>query len=422
MNIKKFQIITVLLSIFLILIPTYATDCTWLPEDIFNESFEDEILSRMADYHVNSLAFSVINGTEIFYSKGFGDQPGTDIAYHINSAGKMFTATAILQLYEQGLIGLDDDFNDYLPYELKNPYYPSTKITIGQILAHRASIVGTYTGWDSYWALLLNETCTFPSIIYEFLHENGSYYSEDNWEPWMPGTGSEYSDTGFDILTLILENITGIPFDDYCQENIFLPLGMTNTRHSADDYALDKIAIGYDWNITTETNEIKPYLNNSINPGGGGYFSTVEDVSKFMLAHLNHGTYNGVSILNATTIDLMHTDIAGSKWALGWQVRKLYGSHNDYQGHGGGPWTGFTAENYIRKTIGIILFVNQGSWDIPSFSSADGYGYVCDKANMLLTEKCPTTTTTDEGILYLLPTLICSGIFVAIFRLYKKKK
>ncbi len=110
--------------------PTYASDCTWTPSDIYGEAFEENLLAKMTNLNAPSFAFSVINGTEVFYTKGFGEQSETDNAYHLNSAAKMITGTAILQLYEQGLIGLEDDFNDYIPYELKNPYYPDTTITI----------------------------------------------------------------------------------------------------------------------------------------------------------------------------------------------------------------------------------------------------------------------------------------------------
>lgn len=311
--------------------PIYANDYIWMPEEIFNDAFEAQLLADMADLHATSLAFSVLNGTEVFYSKGFGEQNGTDIAYHLNSASKMITGTAILQLYEQGLIGLGDDMNDYMPYELRNPYYPNTTITIKHLLSHQSSLMGTIEGFENYWPSLNNGTCTFPSIIYEFFHENGTYYSEDNWENWEPGTGMAYSDVAIDILTLIVENVTSTTFDTYVTDNILSPLGMTNTKFRADDYSSEKLAIGYDWNITTETNDIMPYFNNSGNPGGGGYFSAVEDMSKYMLVHLNQGESNGINILNATTVELMHTEIGTNKFALTWRVRQTLGSKDGYE-------------------------------------------------------------------------------------------
>ncbi|OLS32228.1 MAG: hypothetical protein HeimAB125_11130, partial [Candidatus Heimdallarchaeota archaeon AB_125] len=292
-------------------------------------------------------------------------------------------------------------------------YYPSTKITIKHLLSYQSSIFDTFSAFENYWTSLANGTCTFPSIIYEFLHENGTYYSEDNWENWEPGTNTEHCDIGIDILTLIVENVTSTPFDTYVTENIFIPLGMTNTRFSADDYSPEKLVIGYDWNSVSRTNEIAPYLNNSNNPGGGGYFSTVEDLSKFMLAHMNQGEYNGTSILTPTTIELMHTEIETSKRGLGWTVRVSFGVNHDYQGHGGGPWNGFYSGNYYRSTVGAVLLLNQGS----NPEGGTLFEYIVVIANKLLTEKtCPETTS-----FYLLPIISFFAVFTILRKLRKRK-
>ncbi len=415
MNKKKIQLSIALFSIILILSPTYANDCTWNPTDLYSEAFEENLLARMTNLNAPSLAFSVINGTEVFYSKGFGDQPETDIAYHLMSAAKMFTSTAILQLYEQGLIGLEDDFNEYLPYELKNPYYPSTTITIKHLLSHRSSLQGSIRGFEDYWPLLGNGTLIFPSCIYEFFHENGSHFSEANWENWAPGNSYTYSDAGFDILTLILENITATSFDTYVTDNILNPLEMTNTRFSHEDYSPDKLAIGYDWNEASQTNEIVPYLNNSVNPGGGGYFSTVEDMSKYMLIHLNQGEYNGVNILNATTIKLMHTEIEGSNLGLGWWTSQRLGD-KIYQGHPGGPHSGFCLANYIRKSLGVVLFTNQGELDYTKYIEI--FTFISNKAHKLLEEKPSDLCETNLLFLPMISFLIAA----VLVPLYRKRK
>ncbi len=275
--------------------------------------------------------------------------------------------------------------------------------------------MGTMDGFEIYWPSLSNGTCTFPSIIYEFFHENGTYYSEDNWENWAPGTGISYSDVAIDILTLIVENVTSTTFDTYVTDNILTPLGMTNTRFRADDYSPEKLVIGYDWNEATETNEIVPYVNNSGNPGGGGYFSTVEDMSKYMLTHLNLGEYNGVNILNATTVELMHTEIKKNKFALTWRVRQTLGSDKIYQGLSGGPYGGFYSACFIRSTLGVVLLLNQGSWDIDRRDYEDIYTSIFNKAHNLLNEPpCKTS-------FYILP-MIGFFVIIAIIILYKNKK
>ncbi len=221
-----------------------------------------------------------------------------------------------------------------------------------------------------------------------------------------------------DILTLIVENVTSTTFDDYCQENIFAPLGMTHTRFSADDYSPEELAIGYDWNETTSTNDVMPYFNNSGNPGGGGYFSTAEDMAKYMLMHLNPGISDGASVLNASSIELMHTDIAGSKRALGWAVRMTIGSRQDYQGHLGGPHNGFFSGNIIRSTLGAVILINEGPLSV-AYDCYDLLTYIVDLAHKLLTEKTiPTTTTTVSYIFATISILV----IIAFIHYYRRRR
>ncbi len=399
--------------LILILPSATASDCIWVPSDIYGDSFETFLTTHMTNYHIKSVAFSVLNGTEVFYTKGFGEQSGTDIAYYMASACKMFTGVAILQLYEQGLLGLDDDINNYLNYTIRSPYFPDTPITIKHLLAHRSAIVSDEDSWDTYWMPLDSGAYSFPDILYEFLNVNGSIYSTDNWYTWEPGTNAVYTDVAFDILTVIIENITGQPYFDYVENNILLPLGMLNTKPFPEDYSPDKLAVGYQWNQSSSTNQITPYLKTYNDPGGGGYFSTVEDMSKFMLAHLNQGEYNGIRILNVTSIEIMHTEIETAKWALGWRVRQHYSSFSDYEGHGGGPWAGFCVRIYIRQTIGVVLFLNQEY--LPH--EEELFGKIGDLANKLLTEK----TCTTEGIFSLLPALILFSTFIVIVKIRRRK-
>ncbi len=408
---KKIQFGFAIITVILFMTPVYANDCIWVPEDLYGESFETYITDIMAFRHIPSLAFSVLNGTEVFYSASFGEQLGTDIAYHMMSASKMFTGVAILQLQEQGLLNIDDDINSYLPYEIRNPHYPSTPITLKHLLSHRSGTLRAEDSMDTYWACLDNGTYTFPEITYEFLHVNGSIYSEDNWYTWKPGTNAVYSDIGFDILTTILTNVTSQPYFDYVEENIFIPLGMHNTHPFHTDYLPENLAVPYNWNSTTQINEVIEYFPSQHNPGGGGYFSTVEDMAKFMLAHMNEGEYNGTSILTPASIELMHTRIENSDWALGWRTRVTFGSYTGFQGHGGGPWMGFAALNYMRGDLGITLLINQGVNPDREGISAKIY----EKAIELHTEKtCPTS-------FYLLPVISFFAV-ITVLRKIKKER
>ena len=396
--------------------PTYANDCVWSPSDIYDESFETDILNLMEEGSIESCSFSVLKGTEVFYSKGFGDQLGTDVAYYILSSAKMFTATAFLLLYEQGLIDLDDNINDYLPYELKNPHYPTSIITIKHLLSHRSSISSAPPP-PMWWEGLLNGSSSFPDSIYNYWHENGSYYSPDYWYEWPPGINYHYADIGFDVLALAFENITETTLIDYITTNILNPLGMVNTKHNFNYYEPEKLAIGYQWNQSSQVNEVFPHFNASLIPGAGGFYSTVEDMSIFMLTHLNQGEYNGIRILNETSIELMHTK-AGSDYALGWQTeREIAG--RDYQGHCGGPAVGFCSRIGIYNSICVVSLFNQGGAKV---NPVDNHWYqnsifdcIFDLAlNIAIERPCDTS-------FYILPAFTALGLMV-YFTMIRKKK
>ena len=139
-------------------------------------------------------------------------------------------------------------------------------------------------------------------------------------------------------------------------------------------------------------------------PGGGGYWSTVEDMSKLMIAHMNQGKYNGTSILTEASIDLMHTPLIGI-YALGWLVRQ-----DGRQGHTGGPGFGYYSYFYNNNGIAIIYFCNQGDRQDKSNEIID---LIWSKANKLLTEKACETS------FYILPVI---SVFAAIVIIQKFRK
>ena len=410
MKIMKIHLFIVTTFMLLILPLTLANNCVWLPSDIYDEAFDQHVLDLMALGPIESCAFSVLHGTDVFYSKGFGDQPGTDVAYYLLSCGKTFTATAFLLLYEQGLIDLDDNINNYLPYELKNPNHPTSIITIKHLLSHHSSISSDPSP-PMYLEGLLNGSSLFPSTIYNFWHEDGPFYSPDYWYDWEPGTEFHYADIGYDVLALAFENITETTLIDYITTNILDPLGMTNTKNDFTDYSADELAIGYNWNATSQTNEVSPNFNASLIPGAGGFYSTVEDMAIWMLTHLNQGEYNGVRILNETSIELMHTEISNSDYALGWWTEREIAGRT-YQGHGGGPFAGFATKFYIKGTLGVIFLCNQG---VGTGFQNSIFDHIFDLALKLLQEKTCKTN------LYFLP-IIGSIFIIAILNFLKKRR
>ena len=141
-SIKKMALFSFIFSVLLIssILPTTKIVAV-TPEEIFDTEFDTQVEALMDIAWVESLALSVINGTEVFYETGYGEQPGTDIVYYINAVSCIVAATALLQLMDDGLFDLSDQINNYLPWILRNPYFPDTPITIYDVLAERTTLL-----------------------------------------------------------------------------------------------------------------------------------------------------------------------------------------------------------------------------------------------------------------------------------------
>lgn len=215
-------------------------------------------------------AVLVAEGGNVIFSKGFGyaDMDGkvpnkADTKFRLASVSKQFTATLIMQLVELGKISLDGKLTDYLPYYRKDV---GEKITIGQILSHTSGL-GNYTDNGEF---MRNETGK-KAEPREFVLK---YCSDDL--VFEPGSKWAYSNTGYFILGLVIEEVTGKKYDEVLQEKIWTPLGMKNSGYEHSGRTYENMAKGY----TNMFGEFKParYLDMSIPYSAGSLYSTVEDM------------------------------------------------------------------------------------------------------------------------------------------------
>jgi len=281
--------------------------------DIFSNPTTDSffgigIRATMIAGHIPSVSAGIIKDDTLIYDQGFGwydfngfKQPDKHTIYQVASVSKTVTATALLQLYEQGLFGLDDDVNTYLPFNLRNPSYPDVPITFRMLLSHHASL----HDHDEYTAYEYFEGDFDISYVSEILDPNGSDFHPEFWGEYPPGAGGNYSNMGFTVLGYLVELLSGQTLEDYCQEHIFQPMKMYNTSFDLDSLNLDQIACQY---LRLGRIYLKiPLVDYSFLDPCGGLLSSVEDLSHFAIAHMNQGIYDGVRILNETTIRKIHT-------------------------------------------------------------------------------------------------------------------
>jgi CubicO group peptidase (beta-lactamase class C family) len=378
---KKLQIyIVIILLIGSSAIPVFAINNDHKIELIKNKSvssfdIDENITILIEEAKIPSLSVCIVKNNSIVWDNGYGKYnrllglvPTNQTVYMAASISKTITATALMQLYEKGKFKLDDDVSNYLPFVLRNPNHPYLNITFRMLLSHQSSL--PTTSLKNLFLLgvvyvLFPNKFPYPAIK-ELLVPGGILYNPDVWTKDKPGEAFHYSNTGFFILGYLVERLSNQTFEDYCNDNILKPLKMYNSTFNSKDIKRSQRAVPY---ILKNNMFLRlPFYNvPDAAAGAGGLITSAEDLSHFLIAHMNNGTYEDVQILNNSSIELMHSiqyydsnssDVLNFDYGLGWMLYNFSGYR--YQGHDGDTF-GFSARMTFSETnnTGIILFFNR---------------------------------------------------------------
>jgi len=362
-----------------------------------SQELDEFMLERMEAIPVSGLGACIIKDGSVVWSKGFGwadiekkipYDPERTIQ-NIGSVSKTITATAVMQLWEQGKFRLNDDVNDYLSFVVRNPRFPDVPITFKQLLTHRSSIMDGPPYDESY-------SCGDPQIslskwLEEYFTPEGEYYeSEKNFHVWKPGQEGElpsqpraYSNVGFGLLGHLVETISKTTFGDYCKSRIFEPLGMTETSWYLKDLNLSRHAQPYTYIPAGESRRM-------LQKGGrmektsqnGGFFphclysfpnypdglvrTSVLQLAHFLQAYINEGVYQNTRILKTETVQTMLSrDHYGG--GLCWAERSLPDGDSIWVHTGGDPGINTLMCFRMSDKAGIIIFINTDDAQLATF-------------------------------------------------------
>ncbi len=373
MNIKskfmKNRISTLLLSFLL-----FASVSCQKEEDL-NISSKEELVEKLkaevSSKGIPFISYCVVKNEEMLYSSALGlaDKNNNKLAtdstrYLIASVSKTVTAVALMQLVEQNLISLDDDINQFLPFSVRNPDYPNTKITYRMLLSHTSSISDEFQETFVLDCYGIDCPMTLAQYFNNVFTSNGIYFSSDNFSNNEPGSNEDYSNLGFALLGYLVEKITQTPFDVYCENNIFIPLAMNKTEWRLSNTPLTELAIPYSPEITSSN----PHYTFPDYPNGG-LRTTILDLSKFLRTIINNGTFNGTQLLSQASMATMKTlQFGSSAQCLSFYYETING--RKLLGHSGGE-KGVTAEMYYdpNTNIGIIVFSNEEDAELDNIIS-----------------------------------------------------
>ena len=279
--------------------------------------------------------------------------------FQIGSISKTITATAIMQLYEQGIIDLDTDINAYLDIDIVNPKSPDVPITIRSLLNHTSGLkdnMEVLHGVYSYNDTERKVPLTLRDFQLAYLLPNGEFYDEDiNFYKLEQGK-KEYSNVAYALLGYLVEVVTETPFNEYCNASIFQPLSMDDTGWFLSEVDTNRLTYPY-----FKGKEKLPHYSSPTYPDGM-LKTTVEDYSKFLTATMNKGIYEDVRILQESSVNAMLNSSDGL--GLGWDTKVLEEFLINTKGvkivgHAGGDPGVFclTFYNPLNKK-GVIMFSN----------------------------------------------------------------
>ena len=320
--------------------------------------------------NVVGVSACIVKNDGVFWQGQYGlanieeNRPVTDsTVFMLASVSKPVTATALMQLYEDGLIGLDDDLNEYLPYSIGVPLYPDSAITARMLLTHTSSI---RDNWDILDPLAGpgDPTIMLDEFTEGYLVPGGQYWGTLNYYSRIPGTTWSYSNVAVTLAAYVVEVLSGTTFENYCQENIFLPLGMEASSWFIANLDTNNIAMLYNWTGTV----YEPYghMGRPWYPAGQLRTSAWQ-LGQFLGAFMGGGEWNSVRLLDSTTVEEMWTiqfpgwvDSMGLIW--NWEYR----ANRWTWAHGGSSWGTRTAMSYCpAEWTGVIVLTNgQSGWAV----------------------------------------------------------
>jgi CubicO group peptidase (beta-lactamase class C family) len=277
------------------------------------EKAEAEVSAIMEEHQAVGLSVAVVKDGAVVYTMAFGlkdIESNTPLRendiFRIASISKSFSATAMMQLVEAKKVSLDDDFSDLVGFKVRNPKYPDTRITLRMVLSHTSSINDSqgYFNFDvinpaanTDWAKCYND--------------------------YAPGKGYQYCNLNFNMVGAVIERLTGERFDTYIKKQILNPLQL-NAGYCVDSLDNRLFATLYEYVADSGfhaspmayaprreeiSNYVMGYSTPIFSPTGGMKISA-PDLARYMIMHMNKGSYDGGRIISKKSARTMQTTIA----------------------------------------------------------------------------------------------------------------
>ncbi len=299
------------------------------------------IQGQMGKHGLKGVSLALTENDEIVYLQGYGtagnNQPmSAQTPMYIGSQSKSFAGLAIAQLIQAGKIEPNTPVIHYIPeFKVADPE-ASQKITINHLLHHVSGLS------EAGFTEVLPEESTTQDLLVAL----------QKAELTAPiGSTFQYFNYGYSVLSVVIENVSGMSYESYLQEKIFTPLDMKNTFTSPEKARENGLSQGYSRFFGFIVPARQPHRTYDL--ASGYLISTAEDLAHFSIALLNNGVYEGNQLVPGNRFQMIFQPVKG--YGMGWFI----GSDRIY--HGGANETFRTEmELFPSRKIGIVVLTNQG--------------------------------------------------------------
>ncbi|MDJ0646904.1 MAG: serine hydrolase domain-containing protein, partial [Flavobacteriaceae bacterium] len=359
----------------LLLIGIVLVSCTKKPTTASQPASElntlqDSLTAELNEIHkkgqINGFSVAIVNADTVLYEQGVGfSDSQKKLKYtektiqNIASISKTLIGISLLKAQEMGKLNLDDPVNNYLPFQVRNPNFPSEPITIRHLATHTSSIIDTDIYDHESYILeekidsaamkfvelpknfkVPDKKTSMTDFLQKVLSEDGKWYTKNGFLKKKPGEFYEYTNIGATLAAVILEQTTGVSYNKFTAKHILGPLSMDGSGWFFDEIDTASHSKLYN-NPTTRIP-----LYSLITYPDGGLRTSSHDLGKYLIELIQGYSGHGKLLTKESYQELFRPQLDSSNFS----ERNAENPYNDE--FDSGIFMGFSAKGYIGHSGG----------------------------------------------------------------------
>ncbi len=376
---------------------------TGLDPDVVDRYVSD----RMRSARIPGMALVIVKGDRLVYEKGYGraDPSGRGVTpetpFLIGSITKSFTALAVMQLADAGKVDLDAPVQQYIPWFRVADPEASAQMTVRHLLTMTSGLPQLYktqllTDRDAGALERTVRKLADVRLTGPVGHEFG------------------YSNANYDTLGLIVQAVSGLPYEEYVKQEIFVPLDMRRSFVSQEEALRHGMASGHRWWFGVPVAVTMPY-NRSELPAGY-IIASAQDMGHYLIAQMNEGRYGDTSVISPRGMAAAHVQPSGNAYGMGWELLQRDG-HRLFNHDGGTP--NFQASLLFDPDARVGVFVAANALNgLDAFSSPSGESWLDGQTLRAMAQVVLSLVTgrplPDEGPGHRLLTLVFDVVILLL--------